>query len=54
MKATALILGVISLFAFTSCRCNIDEDENKKRDQKNNPANAGKTGLPENDTLSIR
>jgi hypothetical protein len=54
MKTTALILGVISLFAFTSCRCNIDEDENKKRDQKNNPVNTGKTGLPESDTLSIR
>lgn len=54
MKTTALILGVISLFAFASCRCNIDEDENRKRDQKNNPPNTGKTGLPESDTLSIR
>lgn len=54
MKATALILGVISLFAFASCRCNIDEDENRKRDQKSSSPNAGKYGLPESDTLSIR
>lgn len=54
MKTTAFILGVLSLFAFTSCRCNIDEDENRKRDQKNNPPSAGKTNLPESDTLSIR
>ncbi|WP_164723259.1 hypothetical protein [Chryseobacterium aureum] len=53
MKTTALILGVLSLFAFASCRCNIDEDENKKRDQKN-PPSAGKTDVPESDTLSIR
>lgn len=54
MKTTALILGVISLFAFTSCRCNIDEDENKKRDQKSSSSNTDKSGLPESDTLSIR
>ncbi|MGV2450754.1 UNVERIFIED_CONTAM: hypothetical protein POZ17_11130 [Ralstonia mannitolilytica] len=54
MKTTALILGVISLFAFTSCRCNIDEDENQKRDQKSSSSNTDKSGLPESDTLSIR
>lgn len=54
MKTTAFILGVLSLFAFASCRCNIDEDENKKRDQNNNPSSAGRTGLYESDTLSIR
>lgn len=51
MKTTALILGVLSLFTFTSCRCNIDEDENRKRDQKNNTA---KVRIPESDTLNIR
>ncbi|WP_343658409.1 hypothetical protein [Chryseobacterium sp.] len=54
MKTTALVLSVISLFALTSCRCNIDEDENRKRDQKNNPANTAKPGIPESDTLNIR
>ncbi|MEF9478332.1 hypothetical protein OWR28_12115 [Chryseobacterium sp. 1B4] len=54
MKTTTLILGVLSLFTFTSCRCNIDEDENRKRDQKNNPANTAKTGIAESDTLKIR
>ncbi|RKE81398.1 hypothetical protein [Chryseobacterium sp. AG363] len=54
MKTTALILGVISLFAFTSCRCNIDEDESKKRDQKSSSSNTDKSCLPESDTLSIR
>ncbi|MFS4469939.1 hypothetical protein [Chryseobacterium sp. T20] len=54
MKTTAFILGVLSVFAFNSCRCNIDEDENRKRAQKNNPPSAGKTGLPESDTLNIR
>ncbi|WP_167459722.1 hypothetical protein [Chryseobacterium arthrosphaerae] len=54
MKATALILGVLSVFAFSSCRCNLDEDESKKRDQKSNAAITGKTGLPESDTLNIR
>lgn len=54
MKTTALILGVLSLFTFTSCRCNLDEDENRKRDQKNNHATTAKTGIPESDTLNIR
>ncbi|WP_276875610.1 hypothetical protein [Chryseobacterium joostei] len=47
MKTTAFILGVLSLFAFASCRFNIDEEENKKRDQKNNQPSAGRTGLSE-------
>lgn len=54
MKTTALILGVISLFAFTSCRCNLDEDENQKRDQKSSSTTADKSGVTESDTLSIR
>ncbi|WP_426478591.1 hypothetical protein ACP3T3_03760 [Chryseobacterium sp. CBSDS_008] len=54
MKTTVFILGVLGLFTFTSCRCNIDEDEDRNRDQKNKAAAAGKAGMPESDTLSIR
>lgn len=54
MKTTAFILGVLSVFAFSSCRCNLDEDESKKRDQKSKAVNADKSGLPESDTLKIR
>lgn len=34
MKTTALILGVLSVFAFSSCRCNLDEDESKKETRR--------------------
>ncbi|MBE4948856.1 hypothetical protein [Chryseobacterium culicis] len=54
MKTTAIILGVLSVFEFSACRCNIDEDENRKRDQKNSPAGVNRTGVPESDTLSIQ
>lgn len=31
MKITALLLGIIGLFAISSCRCDFDEDEPKNK-----------------------
>lgn len=52
MKITALVLGMISAFAFASCKCDLEEDEpkNKKITEKT----AAKTGMPESDTLQIK
>ncbi len=27
MKTTAFILGILGVFSFASCRCNLEEDE---------------------------
>lgn len=50
MKTTTLVLGILSLFAFSSCRCGFDEDEPRnKYDNKNSDTNTAKS-----DTLQIR
>ncbi|WP_346985318.1 hypothetical protein [Chryseobacterium sp. POE27] len=50
MKTTTLVLGILSMFAFSSCRCGFDEDEPKnKYDNKNSDSNKA-----ESDTLQIK
>lgn len=50
MKIATLMLGVLSLFVFSSCRCGFDEDEPRnKYDNKNPDGNKAK-----NDTLQIK
>jgi hypothetical protein len=55
MKTTAtLVLGILSLFVFSSCRCGFDEDEPKnKYDGNNSDSDKNKTGVPKGDTLQI-
>lgn len=55
MKTSAFILGVLGLFTFASCRCNLDEDESEKR-KASKAAGTGKKAMnsPESDTLAIR
>ncbi|WP_157845058.1 hypothetical protein [Chryseobacterium indologenes] len=52
MKTTALVLGIISAFALTSCKCDIEEDEPKNKKTTENTA--AKTGIPKSDTLQIK
>ena len=56
MKTTALILGILSAFTFSSCKCDIEEDEPKNKKQntaQNKNGSINNTG-PESDTLQIR
>lgn len=55
MKTTALLLGIISLFALSSCKCDFDEEEPKnKYDGKNSGTNKNNGSTSENDTLQIK
>lgn len=54
MKTAALIIGIVSVCTFTSCRCDIDEKDSRKNttETENTKSKTGNT--PENDTLNIR
>ncbi|SHL69602.1 hypothetical protein [Chryseobacterium contaminans] len=52
MKTTAIILGVLGLFSFASCRCNLEEDE--QSDKKKDNIEVNKNAEAKNDTLNIR
>ncbi|MDR2235875.1 MAG: hypothetical protein LBE92_07105 [Chryseobacterium sp.] len=52
MKTTALVLGMVSAFIFSSCKCDPDEDE--PRNKTTTKSTAAKTGMPESDTLQIK
>lgn len=55
MKTAALILGIVSFCAFTSCRCDIDEkesQENTAEAENTKKRNSGNDS--ESDTLDIR
>ncbi|MEC3876338.1 hypothetical protein [Chryseobacterium salviniae] len=55
MKTTALLLGIISLFAISSCKCDFDEDEPKnKYDGNNSGTHKNNSSTSENDTLRIK
>ncbi|SEM35723.1 hypothetical protein SAMN05421856_102586 [Chryseobacterium taichungense] len=55
MKTATLVLGILSLFVFSSCRCGFDEDEPRnKYDGNNSDSSQNKTGTPESDTLQIK
>lgn len=54
MKTTALLLGIISLFALSSCKCDFDEDEPKNKYDGNNSGTNKNSSVPESDTLRIK
>lgn len=54
MKTTALVLGMISAFIFSSCKCDPDEDEPRNKTKKATENTTAKTGVPESDTLQIK
>jgi len=55
MKTTALLLGIISLFALSSCKCDFDEDEPKNKYDGNKSGTNKKNGsTSEKDTLQIK
>lgn len=55
IKTATLVLGILSLFVFSSCRCGFDEDEPKnKYDGNNSDSSQNKTITVENDTLQIK
>lgn len=59
MKTTALILSILSLITFSSCKCELDEDKarDQERDQRNRntetTANSAAT-MQEEDSLSMQ
>jgi hypothetical protein len=56
MKTTALILGILSLFIFSSCKCDFDEDEPENKYHKDETAtnNRGTDTIILNDTLRVK
>lgn len=54
MKTTALLLGIISLFAISSCKCDFDEDEPKSKYDGKNSGTSKNSSVPESDTLRIK
>lgn len=54
MKTTVFILGVLGVFSFASCRCNLEEDEQSEKKKDNIEVSNNKAGASENDTLNIR
>lgn len=54
MKTTVLLLGIIGLFAMSSCRCDFDEDEPKNKYDGDKSDTHKNTGSAENDTLRIQ
>jgi hypothetical protein len=56
MKTTALILGILSLFIFSSCKCDFDEDEPENKYDKDEMAsnNRDTHTITLNDTLRVK
>ncbi|WP_419494644.1 hypothetical protein [Chryseobacterium bernardetii] len=54
MKTTAFILGILGVFSFASCRCNLEEDEPSDKKKNNVQASSNTARSPESDSLSIR
>jgi hypothetical protein len=54
MKTAALILGLVSVCAFTSCRCDIDEREEEKTAKIENKKRQISGNSSESDTLNIQ
>ena len=56
MKTTALILGILSLFVFSSCKCDFDEDEpeNKYDKDKTVSTNRYANDIIQNDADALR
>lgn len=56
MKNTALILGILSLFIFSSCKCDFDDDEPENKYDKDEMAsnNRGTDTITVNDTLRVK
>jgi hypothetical protein len=54
MKTAALILGLVSVCAFTSCRCDIDEKEEEKTAKIENKKRQISGNSSESDTLNIQ
>lgn len=55
MKTAAFILGIIGLFTFASCRCNLEEDESEKnKTSETSDTTHDKMQSQESDTLNIR
>ncbi len=54
MKNTALLLGIISLFAFSSCKCDFDDDEPRNKYDENNSGTNKNKGSVSNDTVRIK
>lgn len=54
MKTKAImILGLFSLWAVLSCRCDVEEDEPEKRDKTPETQPLRPQHYPENDTLLL-
>ena len=55
MKTAALIIGIVSVYIFTSCRCDIDEKDSKENTTESENTKKKTSGNnSENDTLNIR
>ncbi len=56
MKTTALLLGILGLFTFSSCKCDFDEDEaENKYDKEKTVSNDQYTNtIAQNDTLRVK
>ncbi|WP_157844624.1 hypothetical protein [Chryseobacterium sp. Leaf201] len=56
MKTTALILGILSLFTFSSCKCDFDEDEAENKYDKEKTVSNGRytNSIAQNDTLRVK
>ncbi|MCJ8153383.1 hypothetical protein MKJ01_06355 [Chryseobacterium sp. SSA4.19] len=56
MKTTALILGILSLFVFSSCKCDFDEDEPENKYNKDEKFNNERRtdDIVLNDTVRIK
>ncbi len=56
MKTTALILGILGLLVFSSCKCDFDEDEAENKYDKEETVSKNKYAhrIVKNDTLSVR
>ncbi len=54
MKTTALILGILTLCAFSSCKCDFDEDEPRNRDKENEKVSKNAPSVSESDTLNLK
>lgn len=52
MKTTAFILGIMGLFTFVSCKCNLEEDESEKKPETEE--HNRKFEKSESDTLHIQ
>lgn len=56
MKISALILGILSLFTFSSCKCDFDEDEAENKYDKEKRVNNDQytSTIAQNDTLRVK